>query len=98
MHLEVQNTVTAGVSAPAPPEAVTGRDPLYLFGCHLEWRFSRNLKAYEELIAALDDTDENLCAVAEHFLRRSSPRPRRTFAPPQPVSSDYDRSESKFDT
>ncbi len=38
--------------------AVTcGRDPIYLFACHLEWRDRGNLPAYHELTAALDDTD-----------------------------------------
>ena len=50
------------------------RDPFFLFLCHLEWRDSRSLQAYEELIAALDDPDEEIRAVAEHLLHRASPR------------------------
>ncbi len=51
------------------------RDPLYLFACHLEWRDRRNLEAYKELIAALDDHDRDIRYVAELLLHRSSPRP-----------------------
>ena len=55
--------------------AVTrGRDPIYLFACHLEWRDRGNLPAYHELTAALDDPDEGIRGVAEALLRRS---PRR---------------------
>ncbi len=53
------------------------RDPLYLFACHLEWRDRRNIKAYQELVAALDDPDEEVRAVAESLLHRSSPRPHQ---------------------
>jgi hypothetical protein len=42
-------------------------DPIYLFACHLEWRDHRNLHAYHELVAALDDGDENIRLVAENF-------------------------------
>jgi hypothetical protein len=52
------------------------RDPLYLFACHLEWRNRRNLKAYKELVAALDDHDEDIRYLAELLLHRSSPRPK----------------------
>ena len=51
------------------------RDPLYLFACHLEWRDRRNLHAHKELIAALDDYDEDIRHLAELLLHRSSPRP-----------------------
>lgn len=51
------------------------RDPLYLFTCHLEWHRRQNIAAYEELLAALDDSDENIRIVAEVLLQRSSPRP-----------------------
>ena len=50
------------------------RDALYLFVCHLEWRDKRNVAAYQELIAALDDPDCEIRHIAEVLLRRSSPR------------------------
>lgn len=52
------------------------RDPLYLFVCHLEWRNRGVLSAYNELVAALDDSDPTIRAVAESLLRRCSPRPK----------------------
>ena len=52
------------------------RDPLYLFACHLEWRDKRNLAAHKELVAALDDPDEDIRQLAELLLHRSSPRPQ----------------------
>ncbi len=51
-----------------------GRDPLYLFLCHLEWRDKQNLEAYEHLVAALDDNDRDIRQLAEALLHRSSPR------------------------
>jgi len=54
---------------------VSHRDPLYLFACHLDRRNKRNLAAYQELVAALDDRDEEIRTVAEMLLHRSSPRP-----------------------
>jgi len=51
------------------------RDPLYLFACHLEWRNRHNLEAYKELLAALDDHEEDIRHLAEMLLHRSSPRP-----------------------
>jgi hypothetical protein len=51
------------------------RDPLYLFTCHIEWRNRMSLAAYKELIAALDDGNEDVRFIAEHLLHRSSPRP-----------------------
>ena len=56
--------------------ATGGRDPIYLFACHLEWRDRRNLGAYRELIAALDDPDPNIRCLAEALLQRSSPHPK----------------------
>lgn len=54
------------------------RDPLYLFACHLEWRNRRDVKAYEELVAALDDPNEISRSVAAHLLsRRDSPCPEQ---------------------
>ena len=51
------------------------RDPLYLFACHLEWWHKGKLEAYQELVAALDDDDEDIRIVAEKLLHRPSPRP-----------------------
>ena len=53
------------------------RDALYLFACHLEWVTKRNLAAYQELLAALDDHDGDIRRLAESLLHRSSPRPKR---------------------
>jgi hypothetical protein len=52
------------------------RDALYLFACHLLWHSSRNLNAYQELLAALDDPNCEIGTVAEVLLRRNSPRPQ----------------------
>jgi len=54
-----------------------GRDQLYLFLCHLEWRLHENVKAYQDIMAALDDCDPEIRLVAENLLHRSSPRPDR---------------------
>lgn len=51
------------------------RDPLFLFVCHLEWHTRRNIVAYQELIAALDDPSDSIRVVAEVLLSRSAPRP-----------------------
>lgn len=60
------------------------RDPLYLFMCHLEWRDRQSVKAYEELIAALDDSSEAIRVVAEHLLsHRYSPRPKGSSRLPE---------------
>ena len=62
--------------AHAGREGATCRpNPIYWFACHLEWRDYRNLRAYHELIAALDDPDPNIRGVAEELLHRSSPHP-----------------------
>lgn len=50
----------------------TQPDPLYLFGCHLEWRNMRNVKAYYELMTALDDEDPDIRHLAESLLNRSA--------------------------
>jgi len=52
------------------------RDPYYLFACHLEWRSNRNLNAYQQLVAALDDCDEQIRSIAQDLLQRCSPRPQ----------------------
>jgi hypothetical protein len=62
------------------PEKIGHRDALYLFACHLEWHNRRDLAAYQELLAALDDHDADIRCVAEALLHRSSPRPERTAA------------------
>jgi hypothetical protein len=59
------------------PETIGRCDSLYLFLCHLEWRRTGNVAAYQELLAALVDTDRNLCVVAEVLLQ-DSPRPEPT--------------------
>ena len=51
------------------------RDPLYLFARHLEWRAGGSIDAYQDLIAALDDPNKDIRAVAEMLVRRSSPHP-----------------------
>ncbi len=71
-----------------------GRDPIYLFACHVEWRDRRNLHAYNELIAALDDRDQSIRDLAETLLHRSSPQPknkvgRNDAVPPQPGEQQY---------
>ncbi len=58
-------------------EKIGHRDALYLFTCHLEWRTERNLAAYQELLAALDDHDDDIRRLAEYLLHRSSPRKER---------------------
>ncbi len=58
-------------------ENVGHRDALYLFACHLEWRNKRNLAAYQELVAALDDPDYETRNVAQVLLHRSSPHPEQ---------------------
>jgi len=42
----------------------------------LEWRHRQNLNAYQELVAALDDSDTKVRAIAESLLHRCSPRPQ----------------------
>ena len=59
-------------------ENIGHRDVLHLFACHSEWRTRRNLAAYQELLAALDDHDSDIRRLAESLLHRSSPRPQRT--------------------
>jgi hypothetical protein len=60
------------------PGNVKHRDALYLFVCHIEWQINRNLAAYQELLAALDDHDQDIRRLAEELLHRSSPRPEST--------------------
>jgi len=56
-------------------EKIRHCDALYLFACHLEWHTKRNLEAYHELIAALDDHEDDIRRLAEALLHRGSPRP-----------------------
>ena len=51
-------------------------DPLFLFLCHLEWRDNGNVHAYQVLVAALDNADEEIRKVAECLLHRTLPRPK----------------------
>lgn len=57
------------------------RDSVYLFSCHLEWHSHGNIRAYEELVAALDDPSQQIRKLAEALLHRSSPRPKNTQSP-----------------
>ena len=43
------------------------RDPLYLFFCHMEWRNHGDLAAYNQLVAALDDSDPAIRELAQHL-------------------------------
>ncbi len=77
------------ISKPEPErdDSMTTRNPLFLFACHLEWRNHRRVEAYQELVAALDDPNEEIRALAEDLLHRASPRPRRE-GPGDPVWRD----------
>jgi len=50
---------------------------LYPFASHLDWHREGNVKAYQELLAALDDGNPGIRALAENLIHRSSPRPER---------------------
>jgi hypothetical protein len=74
----------AGLSKRSPSErslskrCIAGNhDPLYLFACHLDWQYRRNLAAYQGLISALDDSNNKIREIAEMLLHRSSPRPQK---------------------
>ena len=56
-------------------EAVCQRDPIYLFACHLAWHRERNMRAYQELVAAREEDDPQIRDLAETLLHRSSPLP-----------------------
>lgn len=60
--------VLEGGDADEQRDASPERDPLYLFACHLEWHRRGNLRAYSELLAALDDPDREIRLVAEMLL------------------------------
>jgi len=66
--------MTAGNEVIDMGDNVAHGDPLYLFACHLEWHRKGNLAAYQELLRALNDTDEEIRIVAESLLERTSPR------------------------
>jgi hypothetical protein len=66
-------------------------DPVYLFACHLEWRLRGDLSAYRELIAALDDSDPEIRAVAETLLRRPSPRPKGAGVSPNTQKQEVNK-------
>jgi hypothetical protein len=75
---EKEGVSLATVASDWSESTVAARDPLYLFACHLEWRRTRNVRAYEELVAALDDPVEGVRTVAAHLLsNRPSPYPKR---------------------
>jgi len=59
------------------PTATENQDPLFLFTCQVEWHYQRNLRAYQALVAGLDDSDKRIRAIAETMLHRSSPRPQK---------------------
>jgi hypothetical protein len=67
-----------GIAPKSKPQkhSARHRDPIYLFACHLDWRINRNVKAYQELVAALDDRDERTRDLAAELLQRCSPRPQ----------------------
>ena len=71
-NIEQSNT-TIDCSARTP-------DRLYLFACHLEWQRNADIRAYEELVRALDHHDEETRELAEQLLSRRSPRPKRVIA------------------
>ena len=73
-EVEVQGS-SETVDQDVSTDTTVGRDPLYLFACHLLWHRNRDLKAYQELIAALDDANPSIRDVAQALLHRSSPRP-----------------------
>lgn len=52
------------------PESTGSGDPLYLFVCQIEWRRTRNLAAYQELLLAQNDTDPDIRLVAEVLLHQ----------------------------
>jgi len=68
-------TETRQSHGPLECHHMSDRDPLYLFLCHLEWRKHRNVPAYVELIAALDDRDPAIRELAQVLIHRRSPRP-----------------------
>ena len=76
--LAVEPVRSNRIALTAMSKRVGHRNASYLSACHLEWRTKRNLAAYRELLAALDDHDGDIRGLAESLLHRSSPRPKRT--------------------
>ena len=82
---ESLNAVSSGLVRTGSPEpglpehsgTLGHRDPLYLFVCHVEWSHRQSLGAHQELVAALDDSDQAIRAIAEVMLHRYSPRPQK---------------------
>lgn len=66
-------------------------DPLYLFLCHLEWRRTRNVAACQEVLAALESSNPDICTVAEVLLQNDSP------GSPQAVNAEARRSGEAVD-
>lgn len=54
---------------------MSARDPLFLLLCRVEWHNNRNVAAYMELVAALDDPDPQIRDLAKDLIHRTSPRP-----------------------
>lgn len=52
-------------SVAADQQQARGRKPLHLFACRLEWHRRGDIKAYQELVAALDDSDDQIRTLAE---------------------------------
>ncbi len=77
-YLPVESVCSNRIALTDMSEKIGRRDALYLFACHLEWLTKRNLAAYQELLAALDDHDGDIRRLAEALVHRSSPRPERT--------------------
>ena len=76
-YLPVESACSNRIALTDMSEKIGHRDALYLFACHLEWLTKRNLAAYQELLAALDDHDRDIRSLAEALLDRTSPRPVR---------------------
>jgi hypothetical protein len=57
--------------------ATGDQDPLFLFACHVEWDHQRNPRAYQALVAALDNSDNRIREIVELLLHRILPRPQR---------------------
>ena len=74
MHEKLQGEVDS------TSNATSRRDPDFLFRCHVEWHQHGNIRAYETLVAALDDASEQIRHLAESFLHRPSPRPESSKA------------------
>jgi hypothetical protein len=54
---------------------ISGRDAEYVFACHAAWKMDGNIKAYIELVAALDDINYEIRVLAEVLIKRKSPWP-----------------------